>query len=322
MADFSIKQGDTAPSYVVTLVDARSTDWDLGGATVKFSMRRLADGVLVIDHRECLIIDEEECIVRVDWTDDDTELAGLHIGEFEVLLANGRPETFPDDGHLLIQIKAQADELALAATLCTVDDVALYIPDLNAEEAVFAATLAIPRVEAEAEAFLQHALLRSTRTEGAVPIWPEQALIPLRYTPVISVSHVAIDNVVVPTDSWIMLRTGVVVGIPGYLTSASLGGPTPSSASVTYVGGLGVPAVDSLKPALVSRMARIVTKYRDLALGTDQVTAERYAVQYLSEGFTVDEMQTLMPYRNMSEDRRLADVDLRHPFAQSMPSWL
>lgn len=296
MADFTIKQGDEAPSYVVTLTDARPTTWDLTGAAVTFSMRRLADGVLLIDHRTCSIVSAANRVVRLDWIAGDTDVAGLYLAEFDVTLPSGRAETFPDDGHLLIQVTAQIDTASLPVTVCSVDDLLPYLPDMTAAEAMFAAQVVIPRVEIECESYLLHSLIVAERTEPAIRMLPGQLEIPLRYSPVRSIASVSLDGDNVPALSYVAERNGLVLFFYGNSTNFL----EPTSASVTYTGGLGLPVTDILKPALLSRMARLLTKFRDEALGTDQVSAERYATTYLSEGFTEDEMKVISPYRNVS----------------------
>ena len=53
-------------------------------------------------------MDELESILTYDWAVGDTDIAGAYWAEFEVTLASGRIETFPNDEMAAVEILPQA----------------------------------------------------------------------------------------------------------------------------------------------------------------------------------------------------------------------
>lgn len=94
MATFYIKRGDTAPALRYALLPETV---DLTGANVAFVM----DG---LGRLPAHVIEARPAVVQYDWRSGDTARAGLHRAEFEVTYSDGRIETYPNAGYLLVQI--------------------------------------------------------------------------------------------------------------------------------------------------------------------------------------------------------------------------
>lgn len=94
MATFTIKRGDTAPALRYALLPETV---DLTGASVVFVM----DGLGRLPAR---VIEARPAVVQYDWQPGDTDRPGLHRAEFEATYSDGRIETFPNGGYLLVQI--------------------------------------------------------------------------------------------------------------------------------------------------------------------------------------------------------------------------
>jgi hypothetical protein len=96
----TIKRNDTRDAIKATLSN-ESGPVNLDGATVRFLMSRR--GVNKID-RQSQIQDAAAGIVWVTFEIGDTDETGLFQAEFEVTFSDGRIETFPNDGFILIDI--------------------------------------------------------------------------------------------------------------------------------------------------------------------------------------------------------------------------
>jgi len=96
---FQMKQNDTRPSLYVNLAQDGSVV-DLTGAAVKFHMGTVIDTAAVIT-------DATRGSVRYDWLAADTATAGSYRAEFQVTFSDGGIETFPNDGHLIINIYSE-----------------------------------------------------------------------------------------------------------------------------------------------------------------------------------------------------------------------
>lgn len=97
---FLIKAGNTLPALEATLIKADGAKADLTGATVRFLMRAYGGPVF---ERVAEVRDAAEGVVWVVFERADT-LAGIYQAEFEVLYHDGSFETFPNAGHILIEI--------------------------------------------------------------------------------------------------------------------------------------------------------------------------------------------------------------------------
>lgn len=114
MADITLKQGDTQPPVIQTLYMGDGSVADLTDAVVLFKMRRMIG--LVAGDSEILVIDAgeaeslgspEDGIVKYEWADGDTDLAGGFEAEWEVTFENDEVLTFPNGGYLTIAITEQ-----------------------------------------------------------------------------------------------------------------------------------------------------------------------------------------------------------------------
>jgi len=99
---FVIKQNDTAPPLEAQLIDADGNPINLDMCGVKFHMK---DGYGKVNiNRPATIVDAAQGLVRVDWQDGDTSIAGIMKCEFEVTFTDGKVLTVPNDGYFLIHI--------------------------------------------------------------------------------------------------------------------------------------------------------------------------------------------------------------------------
>ena len=101
---FYIKEGDTASFITRDLKDAFGAPVNVTGATVVFSMRVKPAGTLKVTRQPCVIVTAGTGRVRYEWIADDTDTADEYEGEFQVSYANGKIQTFPNDGHIPIVI--------------------------------------------------------------------------------------------------------------------------------------------------------------------------------------------------------------------------
>ena len=102
MSTFTIKRGDTSPALVYALAPASVV---LTGAAVVFTMARLRASSPTIDRAAAVIEAATGApTVAYEWAGTDTAVAGVYAAEFEVTYADGAVETFPNAGHLLIEI--------------------------------------------------------------------------------------------------------------------------------------------------------------------------------------------------------------------------
>jgi hypothetical protein len=102
---FYIKQNDTSPSIRATLKDGDEVPIDLTGATVRFHMRSIGGSSAKVDADATVVLPATAGIVQYDWDNGDTDTVGTYQAEFEVTLAGGAVETFPNNGYITIEIK-------------------------------------------------------------------------------------------------------------------------------------------------------------------------------------------------------------------------
>jgi hypothetical protein len=101
---FYIKQNDTASFITRDLKDAFGAPVNVTGATVVFSMRVKPAGTVKVDAQGCTIVTAGTGRVRYEWTAANTNTADEYEGEFQVTYANGKIQTFPNDGHIPIVV--------------------------------------------------------------------------------------------------------------------------------------------------------------------------------------------------------------------------
>ena len=101
---FYIKQNDTASFLTRDLKDAFGAPVNVTGAAVKFSMRVKPAGTIKVDDEDAVIVTAGTGRVRYEWTAANTNTADEYEGEFQVTYANGKIQTFPNDGHIPVVI--------------------------------------------------------------------------------------------------------------------------------------------------------------------------------------------------------------------------
>jgi hypothetical protein len=103
---FYIKQNDTASFLTRDLKDAFGSPVNVTGASVVFSMRVKPAGTMKITRQDGVVVNAGIGRVRYEWASDgsDTNTADEYEGEFQVTYADGKIQTFPNDGHIPIVI--------------------------------------------------------------------------------------------------------------------------------------------------------------------------------------------------------------------------
>ena len=103
METFYIKRGDTSPAIRYAL---SPTTVVLTGATVRFQMRarRSRGGATVIDAVAVVVTATGTPTVEYQWQAGNTANAGIFEAEFQVTYADGRNETFPNDGFISVKV--------------------------------------------------------------------------------------------------------------------------------------------------------------------------------------------------------------------------
>jgi hypothetical protein len=101
---FYIKSNDTASFLTRDLKDAFGAPVNVTGASVVFSMRVKPAGTMKITRQTGVIVNAGIGRVRYEWTASNTDTADEYEGEFQVTYANGKIQTFPNDGHIPIVI--------------------------------------------------------------------------------------------------------------------------------------------------------------------------------------------------------------------------
>lgn len=103
MADFTIKKGDTAPVWQVSLTNSVGTAVDLTGSTVKFVMRAVT-AVAPTTNALATLVTPTAGLVSYTFTATDTATAGLFQGSF-IVTGGYYPGTYPGSGYLEIAIE-------------------------------------------------------------------------------------------------------------------------------------------------------------------------------------------------------------------------
>jgi len=107
-ADFSLTQGDVAPSWTRQLSYPDGTFPDLTGATVWLRYRPLnSDATAEVLSLAVIVGTPTNGTVRYDWAAPDTATPGVLLADWKVQLASGKVESFPPDSYLRIKIKAK-----------------------------------------------------------------------------------------------------------------------------------------------------------------------------------------------------------------------
>jgi hypothetical protein len=105
---FRIPQGDTSPAIRIgPLTRGDGSKPDLTDAQVLFWMRRdTVDGAAIVPGRAMIVEGPpaDHAAVVYEWQAGDTATTGRYLAQVEVLLANGRVETFPSKGFVQVQV--------------------------------------------------------------------------------------------------------------------------------------------------------------------------------------------------------------------------
>ena len=99
---FVIKRNDLSRSLKYYLKASPASDFT--GATAVFNMMDQFGSVKVERGTATLGSDAGGDYAQYDWASGDTDTSGTFRGEFEVLLSNGRPETYPNGDYIPIRI--------------------------------------------------------------------------------------------------------------------------------------------------------------------------------------------------------------------------
>jgi hypothetical protein len=104
--DFVIKKGDLLPIITATLKDANNDPVDLTGTSVKFIMRLV--GATTPKVNAAGVVDSNQVTnkgkVSYPWIAADTNAGGVYEAEWQVTFSGAKPETFPNDGYLVIKV--------------------------------------------------------------------------------------------------------------------------------------------------------------------------------------------------------------------------
>ena len=101
---FYIKANDTASFITRELKDAFGATVNVTGARVVFSMRVKPAGAIKVDAETAVIVTGGTGRVRYEWIAANTNTADEYEGEFQVTYANGKIQTFPNDGHIPVVV--------------------------------------------------------------------------------------------------------------------------------------------------------------------------------------------------------------------------
>lgn len=102
--DFRIGRNDTRPKLRRALLDADSNPVDItNNQGVVFNMT--VGAIAKINRGVCTVVANYPAEVEYDWSGaGDTDTAGNYLGEFEVTLADGGIETFPNGPKIRVQV--------------------------------------------------------------------------------------------------------------------------------------------------------------------------------------------------------------------------
>ena len=105
MADFTIKQGDTAPVLTDTLTYSDETSVNLTGATVNLVLRQLTANAPMLNKSATITSATNPATVSYTFTAQDTANAGQFVGNWVVAFSGGSQMTFPTVGDLEVTVE-------------------------------------------------------------------------------------------------------------------------------------------------------------------------------------------------------------------------
>lgn len=110
---FIIKQNDTRPVYVATLIEDADLQTeapvDLTDATSIRFLARQTDNETNLIEGEADITDVENGVITYTWAEGDTATVGEYDIEVEVTWDDGGVETFPNEGYASMTITDDLD---------------------------------------------------------------------------------------------------------------------------------------------------------------------------------------------------------------------
>lgn len=110
-----IKRTSMFPKITARLRNLDGTYVDLTTAdSVTFTMRRLEENqpdTLVFSGRACSIVNAAQGVVEYEWQSGDTDIAGAHVGDFEITWSPGVTEIIPTKGYVSVRILQSAGDI-------------------------------------------------------------------------------------------------------------------------------------------------------------------------------------------------------------------
>lgn len=106
--DFNIKRNDLAPSLRGTATDGNGAIIDLSDIVSAVFIMTNSDPTITtptVNRAPVTIENATAGVLRYDWLAGDTATAGIYKGEIELTKSTGQPETIPNDGYTVIEIK-------------------------------------------------------------------------------------------------------------------------------------------------------------------------------------------------------------------------
>lgn len=102
MRAFNIKRNDLSRSLKYYLQASSSSSFT--GATAVFNMREKGGHTKINRASASIASDAGGDYCQYDWSGTDTDTAGQYEAEFEVTLSSGKPETYPNNTFIRINI--------------------------------------------------------------------------------------------------------------------------------------------------------------------------------------------------------------------------
>ena len=106
---YLVKQDDTAPPLRATLRDEDTKQpIDLTNATaVRFTMRARDAALAKVDQQTCVIATPlTSGVVEYLWNSADTDAPDTYEAEYEIEWSDGRKQTVPNEGYLVVRVVA------------------------------------------------------------------------------------------------------------------------------------------------------------------------------------------------------------------------
>lgn len=102
---FNIKKNDLSPAikYQITLDEGQT----LVGASAIFRMKDISTGVQKVS--SAAVIDEAELVLSYEWQSGDTDTENIYAAEFNIIYADTKPETFPNEGFIRVVVGPNAE---------------------------------------------------------------------------------------------------------------------------------------------------------------------------------------------------------------------